>query len=97
VKRVENALNEKLSIHEIFTRLVDTMDQCFYFNQVILSIKKKATNTMEPRFVRGEERSEPFKQALAFKIESSPDIFNNAIGRKTDMIVRGGAFSSQSI
>jgi len=88
VNLVNEALKGELSIHEIFTRLVDTMDKCFYFNQVIISIKKKETNTMEPRFLRGEKRPEAVTRVLGFKMESTPDLFNNAIGRRTDMIVK---------
>ncbi len=96
--RVMQALKEKLSIHQIFTRLIDTMDTCFYFNQVIISIKKKQTNTMEPRFIRGERRPENQTRALAFKIESKQDIFNRSISLETDMIVKDAkkeAYSKQ--
>lgn len=88
ISRVEEALEGGLSIHNIFTRLIDTMAQCFYFNQVVISIKKKETNTMEPRFVRGEKRPDGFGKAMVFKIEPVSGIFNNAIDQKTDIIVR---------
>ncbi|WDP92580.1 MAG: HDOD domain-containing protein [Desulfobacter sp.] len=88
IDQVEQALRENLSIHEIFTRLIETMDKCFYFNQVVISIKKKVNNTMEPRFLRGEKRPRSFKEALGFKIDRTPDIFNNAIGRRTDLVIR---------
>ena len=86
--RVMQALKEELSIHQIFTRLIETMDACFYFNQVIISIKKKQTNTMEPRFIRGEKRPENRVRALAFKIEARPDTFNRSINLQTDMVVK---------
>lgn len=88
ISRVEEALGEGLSIHNIFTRLIDTMAQCFYFNQVVISIRKKETNTMEPRFVRGEKRPDGFGKAMGFKIEPVSGIFNNAIDQKTDIIVK---------
>jgi len=88
ISRVEEALGEGLSIHEIFTRLIDTMAQCFNFNQIVISIRKKETNTMVPRFVRGEERTSGFGDTMGFKIESASGIFNNAIDRKVDMIVK---------
>nr|WP_319392532.1 HDOD domain-containing protein [uncultured Desulfobacter sp.] len=88
IGRVEEALEEGLSIHEIFTRLIDTMAQCFNFNQIVISIKKKETNTMPPRFVRGEKRTKGFGKAMEFKIEPASGIFNNAIDRKADIIVK---------
>jgi len=88
ISRVEEALNEGLSIHKIFTRLIDTMAQCFCFNQIVISIRKKETNTMEPRFVRGEKRPSGFGKAMGFKIEAASDLFNNAIDRKIDIIVK---------
>ncbi|MBP9598877.1 MAG: HDOD domain-containing protein [Desulfobacter sp.] len=99
ISRVEDALGEGLSIHEIFTRLIDTMAQCFYFKQIVISIKKKENNTMVPRFVRGEKRPDGFGQVMGFKIESASDIFNNAIDRKTDIIVKDTQkeFSRQQI
>ncbi|WP_321495767.1 HDOD domain-containing protein [uncultured Desulfobacter sp.] len=87
ISKVEDALAEGLSIHQIFTRLIDTMAQCFSFNQVIINIKKKETNTMEPRFIRGEKRSDGFIKAMGFKIGPASDIFNNAIHQQTDIIV----------
>ncbi|WP_020589706.1 HDOD domain-containing protein [Desulfobacter curvatus] len=88
IRRVEEALDEGLSIHEIFTRLIDTMAQCFCFNQIVISIRKKETNTMEPRFVRGEKRPDGFGKTMGFKIEPASGIFNNAIERKIDIIVK---------
>jgi HD-like signal output (HDOD) protein len=88
ISRVEEALGEGLSIHEIFTRLIDTMAQCFYFKQIVISIRKKETNTMEPRFVRGEKRSNGFGNTMGFKIEPASGIFNNAIDRNVDIIVK---------
>ncbi|MCW8800404.1 MAG: HDOD domain-containing protein [Desulfobacter sp.] len=88
INSAEEALDEGLSIHEIFTRLIDTMAQCFYFNQIIISIRKKETNTMEPRFIRGEKRPDGFSRAMGFKIEPASGIFNNAIERKIDIIVK---------
>lgn len=88
ISRVEEALDEGLSIHKIFVRLIDTMAQCFYFNQIVISIRKKEANTMEPRFIRGEKRPDGFVKAMGFKIEPASGIFNNAIARKTDMIVK---------
>ncbi len=88
MNQLKDALKRELSIHEIFTRLVETMDNSFYFNQTILSIKKKQTNTMEPRFVRGPVSPKEISPALAFTIEPKPDLFNNAIEQKSDIIVR---------
>lgn len=88
ISRVEQALGEGLGIHEIFTRLIDTMAQCFRFNQIVISIRKKETDTMEPRFVRGEKRPDEFCKTMEFKIEPASGIFNNAINRKNDIIVK---------
>ena len=88
MNQLKDALKRELSIHEIFTRLVETMDNSFYFNQTIISIPKKQTNTMEPRFVRGPVSPKEISPALAFKIEPKPDLFNNAIEQKSDIIVR---------
>ena len=88
MSQLKDALKKELSIHEIFTRLVETMDNSFYFNQTVISIPKKQTNTMEPRFIRGPASPREISSALSFKIESGPDLFNNAIDRKTDIIVR---------
>jgi len=88
IRRVEEALDEGLSIHEIFTRLIDTMAQCFYFNQIIISIRKKETNTMAPRFVRGEKRPDGSGNPMGFKIEPASGVFNTAIDRQTDIIVK---------
>ena len=99
ISRVEEALTKGLSIHKIFTRLIDTMAQCFYFNQIVISIRKKETNTMEPRFVRGEKRSNGFGKTMGFKIEPASGFFNNAIDRKIDIIVKDTKkkFSGQQI
>ncbi len=99
ISRVEAALDENLSIHEIFTRLIDTMAQCFYFNQIVISIRKKETNAMVPRFVRGEKRTDGIGKTLGFNIEPASGIFNNAIDRKIDIIVKDTKkeFSRQQI
>ncbi|WP_321418134.1 HDOD domain-containing protein [uncultured Desulfobacter sp.] len=99
ISRVEQALGEGLGIHEIFTRLIDTMAQCFDFKQIIISIRKKETNTMEPRFIRGEKRPDEFCKIMGFKIEPASGIFNNAINRKSDIIVKNTKkeFSGQQI
>ncbi len=88
LSRVEDALDEAQSIHKIFTRLIDTMDQYFYFNQVIITIRNKETNTMTPRFVRGEERLDGFGKSVGFEMGPASGIFNNAITRKADIIVK---------
>lgn len=88
LNQVKDALKDHLSIHEIFTRIVEIMDSSFYFDQVIISIKKKQTGTMEPRFIKGENRPPKITRAMGFQIKPSPDLFNNAITRKTDMVVR---------
>ena len=88
ISRVEAALDKGLSIHKIFTRLIDTMAQCFYFNRIVISIRKKETNSMVPRFIREEKRTDGFGKAMGFKIEPASGIFNNAIDRKTDIIVK---------
>ena len=87
IQQVDDALAEGLSIHKIFTRLIDTMDQCFNFSQVVISIRKKETNTMEPRFIRGAKRMDGFNSAMGFKIEAAAGVFNNAISQKTDIII----------
>ncbi|NWH05950.1 HDOD domain-containing protein [Desulfobacter latus] len=99
ISRVEAALNEGLSIHEIFTRLIDTMAQCFYFNRIIISIRKKETNAMVPRFVRGAKRPDKFAKAMGFRIEPASGIFNNAIDWEIDIIVKDTKkeFSRQQI
>lgn len=99
ISRVEEALGEGLGIHEIFTRLIDTMAQCFDFNKIVISIRKKETNTMEPRFTRGEKRPDGFDKTMGFKIEPTSGIFNNAIDRKIDIIVKDAKkeFSRQQI
>ncbi|MCG8616141.1 MAG: HDOD domain-containing protein [Desulfobacterales bacterium] len=88
MSHLKQALNRKLSIHEIFTKMVETMDNSFYFTQTIISIKKKQTNTMEPRYVRGAVRPREITPALAFKIEPGADLFNASIAREADIIVR---------
>jgi HD-like signal output (HDOD) protein len=99
ISHVEEALGEGLGIHEIFTRLINTMDQCFGFNQIVISIRKKETNTMEPRFIRGEKRPDEFCKTMGFKIEPTSGIFNNAIVRKIDIIIKDAKkeFSRQQI
>lgn len=87
INRVDKALAEGLSIHKIFTRLIDTMDQCFYFSRVVISILEKETNTMVPRFIRGDKRVDGFNKSMGFKIEPVSGVFNNAISQKTDIIV----------
>lgn len=88
LKQIRIGLDKGLSIHEIFTRMVETIHSSFYFNQVVISIRKKETNTMEPRFIMGDDRPEQVTRALIFRIEPHPDIFNNAIENQTDVIVR---------
>ena len=87
IRQVDDALAEGLSIHKIFTRLIDTMDQCFNFSQVVISIRKKETNTMEPRFIRGAKRMDGFNIAMGFKIDAAAGVFNNAISQKADIII----------
>jgi HD-like signal output (HDOD) protein len=86
--QIQDALKEQLSIHEIFTRIVEIISTSFYFNQVIISIKKKETGTMEPRFIKGESRPEASTRVMGFKIQSFPDLFNHSILQRTDMVVR---------
>ena len=88
INRVEDALTNGLSIHKIFTRLIDTMDKSFYFKQIVICIRKKETNTMEPRFIRGEERIEESSNVLGFRIEPESGIFYNAVSQKSDMIIK---------
>lgn len=88
LKQIRIGLDKGLSIHEIFTRMVETIHASFYFSQVVISIRKKETNTMEPRFIKGDDRPEQVTRALTFRLEPVPDLFNNAIESKTDMIVR---------
>lgn len=84
----EELFGEDMRIHKIFTRLIDSMAQSFDFNQIIISIKKKETNIMAPRFVRGEKRTDGFINAMGFKIEPASGTFYNAIDQKTDLIVK---------
>lgn len=89
LRQIRGELEGRMSIHEIFTRIVAVMDTSFYFDHVVISILKKTTHTMEPRFARGKGAMAELSRMLNFKIDGrSPDLFNRAIKRKTDMVVR---------
>jgi len=86
LKKIQENLNSQLSIHAIFTRIVDTLFESFYFTHVCIAIKKKETQTMDARFAQGNKSQELLKE-FSFKLENSPDIFNHAVLKKTDLVV----------
>ena len=86
LKKIQENLNSHLSIHEIFTNIVGILFDSFYFTQICIAIKRKETQTMDARFVKGENSSVLLK-GFSFKLENSLDVFNHAILKKTDVIV----------
>ncbi len=87
LKKIQENLNGQLSIHEIFINIVGTLFESFYFTQVCIAIKKKETQTMDARFVKGDKSQELFK-GFSFKLENNFDIFNYAVLKKKDVIVK---------
>jgi HD-like signal output (HDOD) protein len=87
LKKIQENLDSQLSIHGIFTNIVGTLFESFYFTQVCIAIKKKETQTMDARFVKGNKSQELLK-GFSFKLENSLDIFNHAVLKKRDVIVK---------
>ncbi|MCP3941982.1 MAG: HDOD domain-containing protein [Desulfobacteraceae bacterium] len=87
LKQIKENLDCQLSIHEIFTNIVGVLFRSFYFTQVCISIKKKETQTMDARFVKGDT-SQQFLKSFSFKLENIQDIFNDSILKKSDIVVR---------
>jgi len=87
LKLLKENLDSQLSIHEIFTNIVEILFKSFYFSQVCISIKKKETQTMDARFAKGEMSPE-FLKIFSFKLENNGDLFNRAVLKKSDSIVR---------
>jgi hypothetical protein len=87
LKQIQGNLDSQLSIHEIFTNIVGILFESFYFTQVCIAIKKKETQTMDARFVKGNKSQELLK-GFSFKLENSLDIFNHAVLKKRDIIVK---------
>jgi HD-like signal output (HDOD) protein len=87
LKKLQENLDSQLSIHEIFTNIVEILFQSFYFNQVCIAIKRKETQTMDARFVKGENPEDLLK-GFSFKLANSRDIFNDAVMKKSDTIVK---------
>jgi HD-like signal output (HDOD) protein len=87
LKKIQENLDSQLSIHEIFTNIVGILFESFYFTQVCIAIKKKETQTMDARFVKGNKSQELLK-GFSFKLENSLDIFNHAVLKKRDIIVK---------
>ena len=89
LSRIRGDLDARLSIHETFTRIATVMDKSFYFDRVAISILKKKTQTMEPRFIRGEDVPAGVSGMLKFKVDAgSQDLFNKAIRDRTHLVVR---------
>lgn len=87
LKEIQENLDSQLSIHEIFTNIVETLFESFYFTQVCIAIKKKETQTMDARFVKGNKYQE-FLKRFSFKLENRLDIFNHAVLKNRDVIVK---------
>jgi len=87
LKKLQENLDSQLSIHEIFTNIVGILFKSFYFSQVCIAIKRKESQTMDARFAKGENSQELLK-GFSFKLENSLDIFNDAVMKKSDMIVK---------
>jgi HD-like signal output (HDOD) protein len=86
LKQLEQNLDKQLSIHEIFTSIVETLFKSFYFTQVCIAIKKNETQMMDARFAKGD-RSKEFLKWFSYKIENSQDLFNEAIMDHKDIII----------
>ena len=78
LKKIQENMDSQLSIHEIFTNIVGTLFESFYFTQVCIAIKKKETQTMDARFVKGN-KSQEFLKGFSFKLKNSLDMFNHAV------------------
>ena len=87
LKQLEQNLDNELSIHDIFTNIVETLFKSFYFTQVCIAIKKKETQTMDARFAKGEQSKEVLKW-FSYKIENSQDLFNEAVMDHKDIIIK---------
>jgi len=87
LKKIQENLDSQLSIHEIFTNIVGTLFESFYFTQVCIAIKNKEAQTMGARFVKGNKSQELLK-GFSFKLENRLDIFNHAVLKKRDIIVK---------
>ncbi|MBA3009396.1 MAG: HDOD domain-containing protein [Proteobacteria bacterium] len=87
LKQIKENLDGQLSIHEIFTNIVKILFTSFYFTQACISIKRKETQSMDARFAKGETSPE-FLKGFSFKLENSLDVFNRAVLKKSDIIVR---------
>lgn len=87
LKKIQENLHSQLSIHEIFTKIVETLFESFYFTQVCIAIKKKETQTMDARFAKGN-KSQEFLKRFSFKLENRLDIFNHAVLKNRDVIVK---------
>jgi HD-like signal output (HDOD) protein len=87
LKQLQENLDSRQSIHEIFTNIVGILFKSFYFTQVCIAIKKKETQTMDARFAKGDDSRELLK-GFSFKLENSRDIFNDAVLKRSDLIVK---------
>ncbi len=87
LKQLAQNLNNQLSIHDIFTNIVEILFRSFYFTQVCIAIKKKETQTMDARFAKGNQ-SKAFLKWFSYKIENSHDLFNEAVMNNKDIIIK---------
>ncbi len=86
LKQLQDNLDSQLSIHEIFTNIVGILFESFYFTQVCIAIKKKETQTMDARFVKGDQ-SQDLLEGFSFKLANTSDLFNRAVLKKNDTVV----------
>jgi HD-like signal output (HDOD) protein len=87
LRQLQENIDNRLSIHEIFTNIVGILSDSFYFTRVCIAIKKKETRTMDARFVKGDDSREFFRR-FSFKLDNTSDVFNSAVAGKKHVIVR---------
>lgn len=85
--QIRENLNSRLSIHEIFTNMVNTIFSSFYFSNVCITIKNKEASTMNARFSAGNE-SKKLMARFMFRMDNTPDVFNTAIRKDNHVVVR---------
>lgn len=90
LRRIQKNLESRMSIHEIFTNMVNTLYESFYFSDICISIKKKETGTLNARFAAGSCADRMMK-GFVFKLADSPDVFNAAVAKDIHKVVRDTA------
>ncbi len=87
LKSIKQTLDDKSSIHETLTRIVETIHNSFYFTHVAICIRQKDAPMMAARFAKGA-RAKSLLEHLSFEFRSPDDLFSDAVLKKKDIIVK---------